>query len=43
MLAHGTGICPLEILAAFPVLSALWATRGVWLARLGFGSTKKGT
>jgi len=34
LLAHGTGICPLEIMYAAPAVAALWATREVLFARV---------
>jgi hypothetical protein len=33
LLAHGTGICPLEILAVAPTLAAVWACRGMLITR----------
>jgi len=34
LLAHGTGICPLEILAVAPALAAVWACRGLFVGRV---------
>lgn len=34
ILAHGSFLCPLDVLAAIPVLGLLWASRHVWVARL---------
>jgi len=33
LLAHGTGICPLEIVAVVPALAAAWACRGLLVTR----------
>lgn len=35
LLAHGSFLCPLEILAALPLLGTLWACRHALLAKLG--------